>query len=122
MILPTKLLKRRLVPAVAQGAIAIEVHKKRNDLVELVNALCTKRVDEEVCAERAFLQELNGGCHTPLGARCILHEADAELFAVYGSEDGARLFDLHVSGPRAQAQAMAIEAAQRLRKKVEEGL
>ena len=39
-----------------------------------------------------------------------------------GSEDGARLFDLHVSGPRAQAQAMAIEAAQRLRKKVEEGL
>ena len=111
-----------MVPAVAQGAIAIEVHKKRNDLVELVNALCTKRVDEEVCAERAFLQELNGGCHTPLGARCILHEADAELFAVYGSEDGARLFDLHVSGPRAQAQAMAIEAAQRLRKKVEEGL
>lgn len=90
--------------------------------MELVNALCTKRVDEEVCAERAFLQELNGGCHTPLGARCILHEADAELFAVYGSEDGARLFDLHVSGPRAQAQAMAIEAAQRLRKKVEEGL
>lgn len=85
--------------------------------MELVNALCTKRVDEEVCAERAFLQELNGGCHTPLGARCILHEADAELFAVYGSEDGTRLFDLHVSGPRAQAQAIATEAAQRLRKK-----
>lgn len=107
-----------MVPAVAQGALAIEVCKEREDLIQLVNALCDPALDEEVCAERAFLQELNGGCHTPLGARCILHDTTVELYAVYGNEDGTRLKQLHVSGAREQAAELAIQAAAVLREQV----
>lgn len=111
-----------MVPAVAQGAIAIEVCRERTDLLQLINVLSDERRDEEVCAERSFLQELNGGCHTPLGARCILRGESAELFAVYGNEDGSRLFDLHMKGARKQAQTLAVQAAIRLREKVGEAL
>ena len=90
----------------------IDVYKRQ------VNALCDPALDEEVCAERAFLQELNGGCHTPLGARCILHDTTVELYAVYGNEDGTRLKQLHVSGAREQAVELAIQAAAVLREQV----
>lgn len=56
------------LPAVGQGALAIEC--RENDLNTLALVECLRDIDTERCvlAERAFNQELGGGCHVPIAA------------------------------------------------------
>lgn len=110
-----------MVPAVAQGALAIEIRKERNDLLTMVNALCEDLCDKEVQIERAFLQRMEGGCHTPIGARCHLTSHHAELFAVYGNEDGSWLKQIHVRKEPGQIQELLQEAESILKSRKETG-
>ncbi|HMG90160.1 MAG TPA: hydroxymethylbilane synthase [Chryseolinea sp.] len=55
------------VPAVGQGSIAIECHKKLSFQKKEIISRWVNHVETEVCvrAERAFLRTLHGGCSIP---------------------------------------------------------
>ena len=57
-----------LIPAVAQGALAVEM--RRGDPVSAVlrAALNDAEREREIIAERAFLRGMRGGCQAPIGA------------------------------------------------------
>ena len=65
------------IPAVAQGALAIET---RTDdpawCAQLRAALNDPYSELAVIAERAFLAEVHGGCHAPIGAYAAVHAVD----------------------------------------------
>lgn len=56
------------LPAVGQGALALECREEDGPLRELLSLLHDPVTGREVAAERAFLARLNGGCEVPIGA------------------------------------------------------
>jgi hydroxymethylbilane synthase len=63
MILPLE----RNPTAPAQGALAIEIRKDRNDLREILQKLNCKETFQAVSKERSLLKSYGGGCHQKVG-------------------------------------------------------
>lgn len=70
------------VPAVSQGALGIECLKngKYNDYFKYLD---NKDVRVTVEAERSFMRELNGGCHSLIGAYATLEGNDLYIIGTY---------------------------------------
>lgn len=70
------------VPAVSQGALGIECLKngKYNDYFK---SLDNKDVRVTVEAERSFMRELNGGCHSLIGAYATIEGNDLYIIGTY---------------------------------------
>ena len=56
------------LPAVGQGALALEMREGDNELAEMLAALDHPPTRRAIAAERAFLEALGGGCHYPIAA------------------------------------------------------
>lgn len=82
---------KELIPAAAQGQLAIEMRLDNAGLLAKVNAFADKDAERVSQTERLFLQKTGGGCHMPVGAYArILKDEKIELLAFFGSEDGGR--------------------------------
>ena len=68
-----------MIPAVAQGALAVE--SRRGDPIGalLRAALNDPLIEKPVLAERAFLRGMRGGCQAPIGAHAAFREEDGSL-------------------------------------------
>lgn len=79
----------RLLPQVAQGALAVEARADDGSLVELVAGIEHAESRRRVDAERSFLAQLGGDCDLPAGAHAIIGEAgELVLDALLASLDG----------------------------------
>ncbi len=78
-----------MVPAVAQGALAIEVLADDPEVAALVATLADRDTTDCVDAERAFLAAMGAGCDAPLAAHAVLEGDTLALTAVIGSASGA---------------------------------
>ncbi|OOC10461.1 hydroxymethylbilane synthase [Thioalkalivibrio halophilus] len=103
------------LPAVGQGAIAIECRDGDNEVEARIASLNDPDTSDRVRAERAFNRRLEGGCQVPLAAHAIL-EADGGLWlrGLVGAVDGSQLLQREVRGPRAEAEALGIRLADEL--------
>ena len=103
-----------LIPAVGQGALAIEVRAGEADLAARIHGLFADRAtDIAVRAERAFLRTLRGGCQAPVGAHATFAEGTLQMIAAIASLDGARIVrgsiaPLVTSAEDAEAHAVAL--------------
>jgi hydroxymethylbilane synthase len=61
-----------MLPAVAQGAIGIEIRADDTRVAELLAPLDHAATHVAVVAERAFLARLDGSCRTPIAAQAVL--------------------------------------------------
>lgn len=101
----TESLENVMLPAPAQGAIAVQVRASDESTRQLMAAIHDADAGSETAAEREALRLLGGGCHLPLGVlgrtdgsgRMILRAQvylrdKADTFEVVGpTEDGSRL-------------------------------
>ena len=103
------------LPAVGQGAIAIECRDGDDEVAGRIASLNDPDTSDRVRAERAFNRRLEGGCQVPLAAHAIL-EADGGLWlrGLVGAVDGSQLLQREVRGPRAEAEALGIRLADEL--------
>ena len=84
-----------LVPAPAQGALAIQIRESDAALFETLQALNHPNVVEELAVERTVLKLFGGGCHLPLGCYCRCHEGVFQVFTSKAADGEAfpdRLF------------------------------
>jgi hydroxymethylbilane synthase len=79
-----------MLPAVGQGALAIECRADDRSTRAVVAALDDSASHAAVLAERALLARLRGGCMAPVGALGRLDGDELQLTAVVLSADGAR--------------------------------
>ncbi|WP_309120536.1 hydroxymethylbilane synthase [Paenibacillus sp.] len=80
------------VPAVGQGALALECREGDEELLALLKLFHHERTAVAVAAERAFLGRLNGGCQVPIGAYATIDDAgDVTLTGFVGTPDGSTL-------------------------------
>ena len=105
------------LPAVGQGALAIECRQADNEtreLLEFLNDRCTRLCTE---AERGFLATVEGGCQVPVGVHAVSAEAGIRVEAVIASLDGSTLLRdaLEAEVKDAQeARAVGINLAEKL--------
>ncbi len=83
--------EEEMVPAPAQGALAIQLRCEDKALYDMLGALASPQDMIEVAAERAFLQGVEGSCHLPIGASAKQLGDTLTLTALFGDETGAYL-------------------------------
>ena len=79
-----------VVPAVGQGALAVEYLEANRDLYRFLDALEDRETVLAVTAERAVMRTLHGGCRLPLGGFARFEGQSLVLDACVFSEDGAQ--------------------------------
>ena len=103
-----------MVPAIGQGALAIEIRAGDSELLAGLNSLRDADTEAATQAERAFLRRLGGGCQVPLAAHARLKQERLELAGVVVSLDAARAVRGVESGPQAEAEAIGTRLADTL--------
>ena len=78
----------RMVPAVGQGALAVEVREGDNRVKELLGPLNDPETIAEVTAERTVLKSLGGGCQVPVGAYATHVDGELSLIAAVCHPEG----------------------------------
>lgn len=83
------------LPAVGQGALAIETRKEDYWTIETVRRINDRKTHWGILAERAMLERLEGGCIAPIGALASWSEdgGDLTLSGRILSLDGTDQFD-----------------------------
>jgi hydroxymethylbilane synthase len=102
------------LPAVGQGAIAIESRAKDQEAAEILEKLDDAETRTAIIAERALLSTMQGGCQVPLGAWARLERGELVMEAVVCSVDGTQYVRQKASGPPDQAAQLGERMAQLL--------
>jgi hydroxymethylbilane synthase len=100
----------QVLPAPAQGALAVECRADDLDLINLLSALDDRYTRAAVTAERAMLAALEGGCTAPIAAQAEIADGDSgpEVY-LRGSVtalDGSRAVRLSATGPVTDAEGV----------------
>lgn len=106
----------RMVPAIGQGALAIELPQRdlSSDVGAAVRALDHAATRAAVTAERAFLRRLGGDCHTPVAAHARFDGGRLALTGIVASPDGAQIVRGQVHGAPAEGEALGAALAEDL--------
>ena len=104
-----------MLPAVAQGAIGIEIASQNERARALLAPLNHESTCLRVNTERAFLAELDGSCRTPLAGHATLNGNELSLRVQALTLDGAKVFETTRSGPASDGPAMGLDAAREIR-------
>jgi hydroxymethylbilane synthase len=105
-----------IVPAVGQGALAVETRTADARVRRLVMAIDHPPTRYAVTAERAVLLALNAGCLVPVGAHAAYDAPTATLHlqAIVARPDGRNLLRATRRGPAADPVALGRAVAQDL--------
>ncbi len=104
----------QIIPAVSQGAIAIESRIDDNiinPLLEKINHAPTYRA---ISGERKFLNHIQGGCQVPIGCFSAVHGNTYSLTGFVSSIDGQAFLKENVTGKIDNAEDVGKELAQKL--------
>jgi hydroxymethylbilane synthase len=102
------------VPAVGQGALAVETRAGETRLIEQLSGLDHAPTRVCVTAERAALARLRGGCTVPFGAHATLAEDTLTIHGMIADPDGTRLIRRSLSGPASDPAALGTRLAESL--------
>ncbi|HVM74803.1 MAG TPA: hydroxymethylbilane synthase [Candidatus Saccharimonadales bacterium] len=100
------------LPAVGQGAIAIESRVKDQETADVLGRLDDAETRTAIIAERALLSKLQGGCQVPVGAWARYERAELVMDAVVCSVDGKRYVRQKAAAPSEQASQLGDHLAQ----------
>ena len=76
-----------IVPAPAQGALAIQIRENDYELFELLQKIHDPNTAEEIAVERKVLNLFEGGCHMPLGCYCKKENGKYEVWTSKAETD-----------------------------------
>jgi hydroxymethylbilane synthase len=108
-----------MIPAPAQGALAIEIRKSSKDIENIIESLKDIETEIQVSAERGFLDGINGSCHIPIGAYCNVDGENINLTGLYGDAEGKKLITKTIEGKASQARELGLELARLILKEYE---
>ncbi|MGC4961620.1 hydroxymethylbilane synthase [Gordonia sp. DT218] len=112
-----------MLPAPAQGALAVECRSDDAELVRILAELDDPSTHTAIDAERSVLAALEAGCTAPVGAIAEVVEsidddgrifAELSLRAVVAAEDGSDVIRASVVGPIDRAEQLGKDLAAEL--------
>lgn len=106
------------LPAVGQGAIAIETRADDARTRELVAPINDADTMTAITAERAFLAALDGSCRTPIAGHArIAVDGILTLRGLIVTPDGGVAYETSRSGPANEAAALGTDAGAELKRR-----
>lgn len=102
------------IPAVGQGALAVEIKADDEEARRLLAPLDHPPTRSAIAAERAFLERLGGGCHSPIAALGEVQDGRLRLWGMVASPEGDRLLKDSMEGDAASPQGVGRLLAERL--------
>jgi len=103
-----------MLPAVAQGALALEARASDAPTLRRLAALEDPDTRVRTEAERGFLARIEGGCQVPIAGHATVQGASVVLRALVASLDGKRIIRAERTGTRAGARKMGEDLAEEL--------
>lgn len=103
-----------MLPAVAQGAIGIEIKDTNTRARHLVEAIHHVTTGIAITCERAFLAELEGSCRTPIAGHAIVSSNEIHFRGQILSLDGRNSVECEVGGRIKDAAKLGVNAAREL--------
>jgi hydroxymethylbilane synthase len=103
-----------MLPAVAQGALALEARAADGATLKRLSALEHAETRVRTEAERGFLGRIEGGCQVPIAGHATVEGDRVRLRALVASLDGTRVIRAERVGPFAEARRMGVAAAEDL--------
>ncbi len=110
MLLPDEI----FLPAVSQGALAIECRADDAEVLRLLSVLECAETRTCVRAERALLAALEGGCAVPVGALVRIEGAALVLHGMIARPDGTLLLREVDAGTLEDPEALGTQVGERL--------
>jgi len=102
------------MPAVGQGAIAVETRLGDNETGDLLAKLDDPETRAAIITERALLAALQGGCQVPIGAWARIERGEMVLEACVTSVDGQQQVKQRLTGAPDQGQQLGEQMARLL--------
>jgi hydroxymethylbilane synthase len=103
------------LPAVGQGAIAIETRTEDHKMRRLIAMVDDAETATALAAERAFLAILDGSCRTPIGGHAQVFGDSVRFRGMILKPDGSEALEAVREGPRASAAEVGADAGRDLR-------
>ena len=103
-----------LMPAPAQGALAVETNAEDAELVNAINCIADAKAGLQAAGERAILRRLEAGCTAPVAATSVI---DEDIITVHGGVfalDGSRQAVASETGPLENADEIGVKVAEAL--------
>ena len=102
------------LPAVGQGALAIETRQADAEVLSVLEFLNDSETIAAVTAERAYLREVQGGCQVPVGVHGEVNGDQLLLEATILKIDGTREVRERICGCCSEAEELGIKLAQKM--------
>jgi hydroxymethylbilane synthase len=109
-----------MLPAVGQGAIAIEIRKDDEAALQATTRLNHDATRIACLAERSLLRALGGGCQLPIAAHAVVNSNEILLEGLVASPDGSQILRDQISrasvasGAANNAEDIGVQLAQKL--------
>ena len=101
----------RMLPAVGQGALGIEMRSDDNQTLKMIKPLESIPTTYSTLGERALLRELEGGCQVPIGTHGRIEKSEFKLDAVVGSLDGRKIVRGKIHGTPENSEELGVQLA-----------
>jgi hydroxymethylbilane synthase len=88
-----------MIPAIGQGALAIETRENDPRIGEVLVTLNHPDTAACVQVERAFLKRMGGGCQVPMAAHCFRDSGRFRVIAAVAHPDGSRMVRDSIESP-----------------------
>lgn len=102
------------LPAAGQGLLGLEYRQDDAETLRLLSALADPDSAHAAAAERAFLEELQGGCQAPAAAHARVVEGRLVIDAFAAMPDGTRGLRSQAAGAPEEAAALGRRVARDL--------
>lgn len=103
-----------MLPAVGQGALAIETRADDTATIELLAPLNHQDTRDACTAERSLLRALGGGCQLPIAGHAIVKDGQLKLDGLVAGLSGEHIIRDQLEGDASEASVLGETLAQHL--------
>jgi hydroxymethylbilane synthase len=103
-----------MLPAIGQGALAIEVRNDDAETLKLISHLNDKATRSAIEAERAFARKLGANCRTPIAAYARVQDGRFTMDGMVSSNDGRKLLRSQLISSNPESEKVGEELAESL--------
>jgi hydroxymethylbilane synthase len=100
------------IPAVSQGAIAMEIRDDDSETLNILQKITHKPTLDAVLAERTFLRLLEGGCQVPIGCYTGINDISFTIKGFVSNLDASVMIMDEMKGDISESQDIAKKLAE----------
>jgi hydroxymethylbilane synthase len=104
-----------MLPAIAQGAIGIQISAKDQRMRKILEALNHEITAIAVRCERGFMAALDGSCRTPIAGNAVVEKNILKFRGEALTLDGAHVFAVRSEGAIADAEKIGRDAGEEVK-------